>query len=149
MCGVLHSSRIVFDSVADSCLPNLRHPVAFSVPGQSTVVGGVWLQMIVYWHYSGSTLTICHDNNMTRAMLVKSLHYVQHVCPHRITGTIVSLSQGGLYNPYQPCKAFGKLFTQILPCANHTQSFLYHSTCHFRDYACTDRQTDRHTDRPN
>ena len=40
---------------------------------------------------SGSTLTIsihCHDN-MTRAMLVKSLHYRRFVCPRRDTGTMV------------------------------------------------------------
>ena len=68
-----------------------------------------------------STRTIsvhCH-NNITRAVLVKSLHYrrfVQHVCPRRDTDTAV----GEDLVTVELGKAFGK---QMLR-ANGTQSFV-------------------------
>ena len=75
------------------------------------VVGGVWVQCML----AVSTLMtsgLHAHNNMTRAMLVKSLHY------QRFVHAPIPAPRSGRIGLYQPCKAFGKLFTQLLPLAN-------------------------------
>ena len=69
--------------------------------------------------YVVSTLMIsvhCHDN-MTRAMLLKSFNVLYSMF-------VIPAPQSGRIGPYQPCKAFGKLFTEILPCSNGFLSVL-------------------------
>ena len=80
----------------------------------SIVVGGVWVytcDYVVYWYYIvDSTLIIsvhCHDN-MTRAMLSKELALLT-LCTACL---LPALSRIGSY------QAFGKHFTQLLPCTN-------------------------------
>ena len=58
---------------------------------------------------------------MTRAVLAIDVLYSKFV------HAVIPALRSGRIGPYQPCKAFGKLFTHMLTCTNgflFTQSFV-------------------------